>query len=495
MATGSPSPPRKSRMAQVQAQLDALDALYKSTGKLLHDSQKDRLSIERQVVWKHGQPRIHPALLNGPDDNGSGKKSLAGSLAAASRASRRRRTRDLIAENVLSQGRPRGQLLRVIRQIEGQIDAPLKRRLRDGSIRLLRCAWLMDENNLRDFLQAEEGAEIHAADGNITVRMRRMQDPPPVAFFEPEEAAALLARGDRSVLALSYTWLTRSHPDPHGVTLSHLFRFLSEHADSYRECALFWDFASLPQPDETGYLDKDSQATFAKALEVMYSPYASVKGTTVLQIKDAHENLPPAARASASSYNLVPYESRGWCILEQSAGVAIEAHIDGARRERRLPADLIRAAKTRPKVMDISIRSRPSAVRAEGLQPQQVLQQAVRALSEGASFTGEADGALVSELLERYSSTVQRAVEEPPSSAREFLSGPIDLNLGSRDAQRPVFHPAGATGGIYARPLKAGGEIFSRPSSASASRRAAGHGAAGARPQSAGPLGSRAPLQ
>ena len=73
------------------------------------------------------------------------------------------------------------------------------------------------------------------------------------------------------------------------------------------------------------------------------------------------------------------------------------------------------------------------------------------------------------------SSGIARRYEESCGRAAivgaKFLSGPIDLNLGSRDAQRPVFHPAGATGGIYARPLKAGGEIFSRPRSASAGRR------------------------
>ena len=213
MATGSPSPPRKSRMAQVQAQLDALDALYKSTGKLLHDSQKDRLSIERQVVWKHGQPRIHPALLNGPDDNGSGKIPCRWSGRCFMRASRRRRTRDLIAENVLSQGRPRSQLLRVIRQIEGQIDASQAAAAR-RSIRLLRCAWLMDVNNLRDFLQAE---------GCRNSRCRRQHHRPNAAhagpaprwpFFEPGRAAALLARGDRSVTRPLIHVVDRVSPGP-----------------------------------------------------------------------------------------------------------------------------------------------------------------------------------------------------------------------------------------------------------------------------------------
>ena len=130
------------------------------------------------------------------------------------------------------------------------------------------------------------------------------------------------------------------------------------------------------------------------------------------------------------------------------------AHIDGARRERGYPRPHPRA-KTRPKVMDISIRSRPSAVRG-GLQPRR-LRQAVRALSR-ARASRRRTALWCRSCSSGIASTVQ-AVEEPPSSARVPLRL-IDLNLGSRDVQRPVC-PAGATG-HYARSLKVGAR-FSRP--------------------------------
>ena len=56
----------------------------------------------------------------------------------------------------------------------------------------------------------------------------------------PEEAAALLARGDRSVFALSYGWLTAAHPDPKGTTLAAVRRYLRTQPDA-AQCALFWE--------------------------------------------------------------------------------------------------------------------------------------------------------------------------------------------------------------------------------------------------------------
>jgi hypothetical protein len=418
-------------------------------------------------------------------------------MAAASR--NRRKARNMIAENILTQGRPRGQLLRVIRQIEGQIDAPLKRRLRDGSIRLLKCSWLMDEQNLKQHLGVVEG---HDSDGNehggASFVIKRRQDLPEEAFVEPDEAALLLSRGDRSILALSYGWLTRTHPDPHGTTLATLLRYMHEATPSVAGCALFWDFASLPQADETGYRTKEEQAMLRKALEVMSSSYGSIKGTAVLQIKDAHEAIPADGGISGAAYNTTPYEARGWCIMEAAASATVEAQLAVASRERRLPGDLRKAMDSRPKTTDIS-RRRAVRAKAHGTRPEDVLASAEAALSKS-TFSGEGDQELVSELLSNYGATIQRAVLEPPSSAREFLAGPVDLALGSRDAQRPVFHPPSAPAGIYARPLKAGGEIYSRPGSA-ASRRSNGPGASAhglLRPQSAGPsvpsVGNRAQM-
>ena len=64
------------------------------------------------------------------------------------------------------------------------IDGPLRECLADGSIRLLRGAWLAD------------------ADASGAVLLRR-QELPPEAFVTCAEAVEMLDRGDRSILALS----------------------------------------------------------------------------------------------------------------------------------------------------------------------------------------------------------------------------------------------------------------------------------------------------
>ena len=57
-------------------------------------------------------------------------------------------------------------------------------------------------------------------------------------------------------------------------------RYLREEP-STKGCALFWDIASRPQPDQTA----EEAEIGNKALAVMSSFYASVAGTAVLQQK------------------------------------------------------------------------------------------------------------------------------------------------------------------------------------------------------------------
>ena len=93
----------------------------------------------------------------------------------------------------------------LLRAIE-PIDAPLRERLLDGSVRLLRAAWLVE----------------------VPVRLARRQELPDEAFVEYEAAAQLLDRGDRSVLVLSHGWMTPTHPDPLGASLAAVQRHLRE---------------------------------------------------------------------------------------------------------------------------------------------------------------------------------------------------------------------------------------------------------------------------
>lgn len=86
---------------------------------------------------------------------------------------------------------------------ERQLEEPIRMRLRDGTIRLLKCDWLIDPRAkafLNEDLPAGSGI-INSPDG--TALMRRRQDLPPEAFFSPKEAERLYAAGTRSVLVLS----------------------------------------------------------------------------------------------------------------------------------------------------------------------------------------------------------------------------------------------------------------------------------------------------
>jgi len=55
------------------------------------------------------------------------------------------------------------------------------------------------------------------------------------------------------------------------------------------QCALFWDFASVPQKIEHGERTAEERAVFKRALPVMNKLYASICGTAVIQLKD----IPP----------------------------------------------------------------------------------------------------------------------------------------------------------------------------------------------------------
>ena len=128
-------------------------------------------------------------------------------------------------------------------EAEKPIDGKLSERLGDGSIRLLRCDWLLSEDS-----DASLGRD--PATGNAV--MRRQQELPAAAFFSEQEAADLLARGDRSILALSFGWLTAAQPDPHGTTLAAIRRYLRSEPAAVARCGLFWEYdayATEQNPD------------------------------------------------------------------------------------------------------------------------------------------------------------------------------------------------------------------------------------------------------
>ena len=84
--------------------------------------------------------------------------------------------------------------LKALVAADDKIEQPLRERLRDGTVRLLRCDWVASPES-DAYLARDEttGATI----------LKRYQELPPEAFYSPEEAVELLDRGDRSVIVLS----------------------------------------------------------------------------------------------------------------------------------------------------------------------------------------------------------------------------------------------------------------------------------------------------
>ena len=143
--------------------------------------------------------------------------------------------------------------------------------LRDGTIRLLSCRWLLEE--------VEKALRPHNPDSGLPV-LRRKQEMPEEAFLPPEEAARVFDNGKRQVLVLSYGWLLTTEPDPRGERLALIRRFLATLPDA-AQCGFFMDQVCLPQPPRT----KEEDEVFFKGLGSMGKLYASITGTTVIQIK------------------------------------------------------------------------------------------------------------------------------------------------------------------------------------------------------------------
>ena len=160
-----------------------------------------------------------------------------------------------------------------LRQALTELDQIVIHVLMCGAIRFLCVKWLlMQEDNFKmPNRQALEEIERSGAS--------------PSPLLSPQEAAALVERGDRSIGALTYGWLSPGDPDPDGSRIRVLRRALMGMA--IRTEALFWDFGSLYQAPRT----PEQSASFQLALEggAMNQLYASILATTVLQI----EEIPP----------------------------------------------------------------------------------------------------------------------------------------------------------------------------------------------------------
>jgi len=369
----------------------------------------------------------------------------------------------------------------MLEMADRKLDEAIRALVEDGTIRLLRCSWLLSTD----------------ASGAI---LCRQQDLPPEAFFSCNEAAELLGRGDRSVLALSYRWLTAVHPDPFGSTLAAVRRYLASDP-RLASCGLFWDFGSLSQKPRTS----GENAAFKRGLKVMTNVYASLASTAVVQLKDipprpreyngrvtvfdapagassgsdgidasvradlgrfggtveelsvdpgflrgdegsvanvcfaSHEQalrcidaLKVEKRGAATVYNETAYDRNrddkaysGWCTMEQGMATLAAAHLGQAaqlaeRRGRRLASRFVRARKSRPKLTDISDGGIVVRCGADLGDPAALRDQIFDAI-ERATFVGNADRVKVKRMCFDYEWAMKRAVEQ--AEAADARSG------------------------------------------------------------------------
>ncbi|EOD11539.1 hypothetical protein EMIHUDRAFT_214352 [Emiliania huxleyi CCMP1516] len=198
------------------------------------------------------------------------------------------------------------------------IEGDLPERLADGSLRLLRVAWLLERPT--DWV------------------LPRQQDLPKEAFWAPANATLLLA--DEKVAALSYKWQGPfnsskgggDQPDGSRFHLNEVLSYYREGRHAEERPALMWDFAAIPQHDPITGAKRTAAETdvFKKGLGVMSNAYASPR-VLVLQhrriphhlereLNEIYDGAPPDDRL-----DLIPYAGAkcrsGWCTSETACAL------------------------------------------------------------------------------------------------------------------------------------------------------------------------------
>ena len=150
------------------------------------------------------------------------------------------------------------------------------------------------------------------------------QNMPPAAFIAKHNVWRLKLWGKKrykralGVLVFSYAWLDWYHPDRLGAQLRMLMPFLeamlaeAKEDSPYCTVGVMVDFVCLPQvPRET----EADQLAFTRSLNNMFEWYYH-QNTYVLLVTTA----PP----DASQYARRLHSSRGWCVMEKNAAMAVK---------------------------------------------------------------------------------------------------------------------------------------------------------------------------
>lgn len=294
--------------------------------------------------------------------------------------------------------------LQEIKDAARDIDGTIERALHDGSLRLLSCAWLM--RNRRE-------------------KIRRRQELPEEAFVPSAEAAEMHKQG--RVLVFSYGWLLPGMPDPYGLYMRAILRFLDSFPTNFGHPAesygLFWDYGCLPQWPRTD----EEEELFQRLLKLMGNLYGSMWRTTVLQ----HKLIPPGPYgvdgvelAQDPAYNSRAYEDRGWTNFEEGASLLAAGH--------RSAADKARLGRSHPKLIEIS-GALPNTIAVESSPAVKSLEEKI----EKAHFTGSGDKDKVIAMLRDFNTLLIMAATDRASISESGVQGAAVV--GRRDRVAPVL--------------------------------------------------------
>jgi hypothetical protein len=147
-------------------------------------------------------------------------------------------------------------------------------------------------------------------------KIQRCQELPNEAFLTGDQAVELFWKFGGLVI-VSYGWLSKAHPDPHAFHFRTLKHYLNVHSIYFKAAhglsavGVFWDYASLPQPDASGKRTPEEKAVFSRGLKAINTLYGSMHNT-VVQLKRM-----PGKFDSFPHINKTLYDDRGWCYFEE----------------------------------------------------------------------------------------------------------------------------------------------------------------------------------
>lgn len=165
-------------------------------------------------------------------------------------------------------------------------------------------ATFRDALEQRDTVLVKGSWVVDRAKSGLTLPCRQMLETDcPDAVWNVTELMTHMSEGAAIILAISYSWLSREHPDPNGKHLSSLSFALQCLFEStpLKDVAIFLDWCSLYQEPRT----EAEQAIFTRSLRSVHLWYVH-QGTRVWALSQ----VPDTATAKA------PFDERGWPFFE-----------------------------------------------------------------------------------------------------------------------------------------------------------------------------------